>query len=309
MQSRRLALGLMGGVAAGALLLADSAGAAAKTATKAAPAPKAVVKAPVYTGIAREPYIGALCVDAATGRVVAEDKADNVGYPASMLKLMDLLIIQERIQQGALKLTDKIRVSGEVSKIGGSQVYLAENEEFTVEDLLYALMVQSANDAAAALACHVAGSKEAFVVLMNAKAKQLGMTATTFRSVHGLPPSAGQEPDVTTPRDFALLCREVVKHPAVLAYTSTKERTFRPAKPFIMRTHNLLLGTFEGCDGLKTGYFRNAGYSVAATAQRNGVRLIAIVMGSRDKKVCAQKAQEMLTQGFQSAAAAASGAK
>lgn len=254
---------------------------------------------------AGKPYLGAIAIDAADGRVLMEDGADVRGAPASMLKLMNLLIILEKAKGGALKLDDKVRVTAEASKIGGSQVYLAENEEFTIDEMLYALMVQSANDAATALAVHLAGSKEAFVAMMNAKARQLGMASTVFQSVHGLPPGAGQEADVTTPRDFAVLCRELVtKHPEALRYTSTREKVFRPSKPFNMQTHNNLLGVFEGCDGLKTGYYRAAGYSIAATAQRGAVRVIAVVMGSPSKTVRDSKAREMLSQGILAAAQA-----
>jgi len=137
--------------------------------------------------------------------------------------------------------------------------------------------------------------------LMNQRAQALGMTHTLFQSVHGLPPSVGQEPDVTTPRDFALLCRELLKHPDILRYTSTRTRPFRPNagdKTVMMRNHNHLLAEVAGCDGFKTGYFTKAGYSVAATATRPGQRVIAIVMGSTDRKVRDAKAAELLAKGF-----------
>jgi D-alanyl-D-alanine carboxypeptidase (penicillin-binding protein 5/6) len=247
--------------------------------------------------VAKNPYLGAIVVNAADGKAIFEDGADAKGYPASVLKLMDLLIILEKIQQGALKLDDPVTVTAEASKIGGSQVYLAEKETFTVDEMLYALMVQSANDAATALAIHVAGTKDAFVELMNQKAKELGMTGTTFQSVHGLPPGPGQLPDVTTARDLAILCRELLKYPDTLRYTSTKERGFRN-DTFMMRNHNHLLGNFEGCDGLKTGYFTAAGFSIAATAQRNGNRVIAIILGSPNRETRDAKARELLTKGL-----------
>jgi D-alanyl-D-alanine carboxypeptidase (penicillin-binding protein 5/6) len=220
-----------------------------------------------------------------------------------MLKIMDLLIILEKVKQGAVRLEDTVTITKEASSMGGSQVYLDPRERFTVEQLLYALMVQSANDAAVALAIHVAGTKEGFVGLMNERARQLGMSSTTFHSVHGLPPGEGQEADVTTPRDFAVLCRELVlKHPEALAYTSTRERTFRENPPFVMRTHNHLLGEYEGCDGLKTGYFRAAGYSIAATASRGDRRVIAVVLGSVSRETRDAKAKELLAKGFLAAA-------
>src|SRR5262249_20576161 len=159
-------------------------------------------------------------------RVLIEDQADTKGYPASMQKLMDLLIILEKVEHGQLSLQDQVTVSAKAAQTGGSQVWLAEKESFPLDDMLYALMVQSANDAAVAIAEKVAGSTEAFVELMNRKAKELGMNSTVFHSVHGLPPSPGQDHDFTTARDFSILCREVVKHPQALQYTSTRERRF-----------------------------------------------------------------------------------
>ena len=257
---------------------------------------------PQHHGImARNPYLGAIVVDAATGRVLFEDQADTRGYPASMQKLMDLLIILEKIEHKQLSLQDPVPVSAKAAKTGGSQVWLAEKESFSLEDMLYALMVQSANDAAVALAEKVAGSTDAFVELMNSKAKQLGMNSTVFHSVHGLPPGPGQEHDVTTARDFSILCREVVKHPEALKYTSTRERAFRsnvPAKTVVMRTHNHLLGHVEGCDGLKTGYFAQAGFSIAVTAARQGQRVIVVVLDSPDLKTRDHKATELVAKGF-----------
>lgn len=232
----------------------------------------------------RDPYVGAIAVDAATGAVLREDRADEKGHPASMLKLMTLFVVLDDIRAGAVKPDDPVRVTAEASKIGGSQVYLAEGETFPVEELLHALMTQSANDAALALALHVAGSRDAFLQKMNRKARALRMDRTVFHSVHGLPPGPDQAADWTTARDFAVLCRALLtEHPDALAYTSVRERTFRPEKPFIMRTHNRLLASMEGCDGLKTGFYRVAGYSIAATAQRDGARVIVVVLGSTDR--------------------------
>ncbi len=252
--------------------------------------------------IARSPYLGAILIEASTGRVLFEDHADAKGYPASMLKLMDMLIILGRIEHGQLHLQDQVPVSAKAARTGGSQVWLAQGESFSVEDMLYALMVQSANDAAVALAEKVAGSTDAFVALMNQKARELGMTSTVFHSVHGLPPGRDQKHDVTTARDFARLCRVlVVQHPEILRYTSTRARPFRvnvPGKTIQMRTHNHLLGRVAGCDGLKTGYIWQAGFSIAATASRNHHRLIAVVLDSVDRKVRDAKAAELLEKGF-----------
>lgn len=242
-----------------------------------------------------EPYLGAIVTDADSGQILFEDHSDVTGYPASVLKLMDLLIFLEKIDAGSLRLEDRITISAEVSKIGGSQVWLKENETFTVDELLYAFMVQSANDAAAALAIHTAGSREAFVALMNKRAAELGMKATEFHSIHGLPPEEGQKPDVTTARDISRLARELLqKHPGCLRYTSCKERPFRDGK-MIMRNHNGLLWTTPGCDGLKTGYYKKAGYAIAATAARDNNRLIAVILGSASKQSRDKKAAELLS--------------
>jgi D-alanyl-D-alanine carboxypeptidase (penicillin-binding protein 5/6) len=250
--------------------------------------------------LAKDPYLGAVVMDAESGDILFADGADTKGYPASVLKLMDLLVILEQVDAGRLRLDDPVRVTADASRIGGSQVYLKEGEVFTVEELLYALMIQSANDAATALAIHVAGSKDGFVALLNEKARAVGMTSSVFHSVHGLPPGPGQEPDVTTARDLALMGRELLKHPDALRFTSTTERSFRAdsAQPFIMRNHNNLLGRVEGCDGFKTGFFSAAGFSVAATAKRKDRRLICVVLGSASKQVRDAKAAELIAKGF-----------
>jgi serine-type D-Ala-D-Ala carboxypeptidase (penicillin-binding protein 5/6) len=306
---RRVIELILGSVAV--LLLARgmmvSAATPASASKKSAPSASAT-KPASKTTIARQPYIGAVVMDAATGRILAEDQAGTRAYPASVLKLMDLLIILEHIQQQRLALQDQVVVSAKASKTGGSQVWLAEKEVFTVDELLYALMVQSANDAAVALAEKVAGSTEAFVELMNARARELGMTSTQFNSVHGLPPGAGQQPDVTTARDLALLCRALLKNPDTLRYTSTRERAFRPdggTKRVLMQTHNHLMNSLQGCDGFKTGYYAVAGFSIAATAARDGRRVIAVILGSADRKVRDAKAAEWIAKGFNALPAAA----
>jgi len=247
--------------------------------------------------IAKDPYLSALVIDADSGKVLFADHPETTVYPASVLKMMNLLVILDLVDQGKVKLEDMVQVTPEASKIGGSQVYLDPKERFSVEDLLYALAVQSANDSAVALAIHVAGSKEGFVAMMNDKAAALGMKNTKFYSVHGLPPADGQKVDQTTANDLALLCRALIARPNALKYTGTKERPFRDGK-FIMRNHNHLLGAVDGCDGFKTGYFEAGGFSIATTAKRGGVRIIAIVMGSKDRKVRDAKARELLSVGF-----------
>ena len=252
-------------------------------------------------GNAREPYVGAIVIDASDGRVLFEDGADKPGIPASMLKLMDMFVILDRIQQGSLRLDEMVPVTKEAFNMGGSQVWLDPRESFTVDELLYALMVQSANDAAMALALHVGGSREGFVRMMNEKARELGLSPVTqFQSPHGLPPAKGQRPDITTPRDFAKLCQALLAtHPQTLKYTSVAQRVFRPDavapfQPITMGNHNELLGVVPGCDGLKTGWIRASGYCLAATVQRDGRRIISVVMGSTSKGVNVAKTKELI---------------
>ena len=245
-----------------------------------------------------DPYVGAIVIDAADGRVLFADGADKPGYPASMLKLVDLFIILDRVERGQLRLDEIVPVTQEAAAMGGSQVWLDPRESFPVEELVYALMVQSANDAAMALATQVAGSREGFVRLMNEKARELGLSPITqFQSPHGLPPGAGQRPDMTTPRDFAKLCQALLAtHPETLKYTSVIQRPFRPdaEQPVIMSNHNALLGTFPGCDGLKTGWIRASGYCLAATVERDGRRVISVLMGSATKKANIAKTKELI---------------
>ncbi len=251
--------------------------------------------------IARDPYIGAITIDASSGKTLFEDRPDVPGYPASTLKLMLLLLVQERIDAGKLKLTDMVSVSVAAYKTGGSQVYLDPRESFSVEDMLYATIIQSANDASVALAEHVAGSKEAFVKMMNDRAHELGMTNTRFASVHGLPPSAGQRHDVSTARDMSILARELCKHPDIFNYTSAVYRQLRAGtdRPFDMRTHNPFLKEgLAGCDGFKTGYTAAAGWSIVATVKRDGRRVIVVVLGSTGRKLRDAKARELLNAAF-----------
>ena len=260
--------------------------------------PAIAAKAPAKDDV----YKGAIIMDAATGRVLLEDNADLVSPPASITKLMTFLIVHDAIQAGALTLRSPVTVTAADSKIGGTQVWLKQGETFPVEELLYALMIQSANDAAYALARTTAGTVPAFVERMNAKARALGMNHTTFRTPHGLPPSNRKlaDSDLTSPRDLALLSRHLLAND-VLRYTSVKIRPFRDGQPtgrIEMRNHNHLLGPVAGVDGLKTGYTAGAGFCLAATAQRNGKRIIAVIMGSADRKTRDLKMAELIERGF-----------
>lgn len=230
-------------------------------------------------------YAGAIVIDVATGQTIWEDGADVANPPASMTKLMTFAVLHDKLADGSLTLQTMVQVDASDAKMGGTQVYLDPREQFTVEELIYAMMIQSANDAAHALARTAAGSVEGFVEQMNAKARSLGMNSTTFRSPHGLPPPSRRvsEGDLSTPRDFAKLCRYLVLSTDVLKYTSVRERAFAPARakgPVVMINHNKLLGKIAGVDGLKTGYTEAAGYCLSATAERNGRRIVAVIMGS-----------------------------
>ena len=291
---RRLGFGLI--CLALVPLLVVTSPAATKKRAKARVVAKRTSSAHVSSFISRDPYIGAIVVDSATGRAIFEDNADGIGYPASVVKLIDLLIIMEKVQQGTLRLTDRVTVAPEACNVGGSQCFLRPREIFTIDELLYALMIKSANDAATALAIHVGGSKDAFIEMMNHKASELGMTSTHFNSVNGLPPQ-GKPPDQSTPRDLSLLARAVLKHPEALRYTSTRFYAFRKGE-YDMNNHNHLLGALEGCDGLKTGYFSKAGFSIVATAQRDNVRLVTVVLGSRFRNTRDRQAKSLLTESF-----------
>lgn len=247
----------------------------------------------------RDPYCGAVVIDASTGAILQEDHASAVAYPASMIKLMNLFLILDAVEAGTLRLDEPITVTREVSQIGGRQVWLKEGEVFPVEELIYAMIIHSANDAAAALAIRVSGSKEAHAARMTAKARELGLRNTVFHTVHGLPPGPGQEADVTSALDMALLAKALLAtHPETLQYTSISTRLFREKNPIQLTSSNKLLGSVPGCDGLKTGYFSAGGFSIAATAQRNGRRVIAVILGSKDKRVRDAKASEWLAAGF-----------
>lgn len=248
----------------------------------------------------RDPYAGAIVVDFETGRVLYEDHADRRAYPASMIKLMNLYVLMEHIDLGLVYPDDSVEITREVALIGGRQVWLAEGEVSSVEELIYAMMVHSANDAATALAIHCCGSKAAFVDLMNRKARQLGMESTEFHNVHGLPPSSGQQPDVSTARDFAVLARNLLgDYPQVLKYTSVHRRPFRDGNPVILTSPNKLTRSVPGCDGLKTGFFSAAGFSITATAQRSSGRIIAVVIGAKYKRTRNRRAAELLELGFE----------
>jgi D-alanyl-D-alanine carboxypeptidase (penicillin-binding protein 5/6) len=214
-----------------------------------------------------------------------------------MTKMMLALLVAEAVRDGQLTLTDPATASALASKMGGSQVYLRQGESFSIEELMAAMLIGSANDASAALAEKLAGTLQGAIVRMNDRAKQLGMNQTRFGSVHGLPPSPGQEGDITTPRDMARLAVELVKFPAVLRWTATKEAPFRGGA-FTLRNSNHLVGNVSGVDGLKTGHYHGAGYNLAATAKRGGLRVITVVMGAATNKDRFAEGARLLEEAF-----------
>lgn len=252
-------------------------------------------------------YKGAIATDAATGAVLFEDNADAMSPPASMTKLMTYAVLSDMLKAGSITLGTAVTVTQEDAKVAAlrdsTEVWLKRGETFPVEELIYAMMIQSANDAAYTLAHKAGGTVPAFVALMNEKARSLGMTRSTFRSPHGFPPPSRRiaEGDLTTPRDYALLCRYLVLHTDVLKYTSVRSRPFGAgfrAEPVLMNNHNHLLGKIEGVDGLKTGFTSGAGFCLAATAQRAGHRIIVVMMDSPDSKTRDLNMKELIDEAF-----------
>ncbi|RPI09313.1 MAG: D-alanyl-D-alanine carboxypeptidase, partial [Zetaproteobacteria bacterium] len=238
-----------------------------------------------------------IVISASTGEELSSQEPDRPGAPASMTKMMLALLVMEAVKEGQLKLTDPVPTSRLASKMGGSQVYLKQGESFSVEEMMAALLIGSANDAALALAELVTGSVEATIQRMNDRAAALKLSRTKFGSVHGLPPSPGQNGDVTTPRDMARLGQELLKYPEILRWTGRAEAPFRGGS-FILRNSNRLVGSVSGVDGIKTGHFREAGYNVAATAKRGNIRVIAIVMGAPTNQARFTEAARLMGEAF-----------
>jgi D-alanyl-D-alanine carboxypeptidase (penicillin-binding protein 5/6) len=224
-------------------------------------------------------YQAYLVLNATSGKILEETNGRLQWPPASLTKLMLTYIVMEKIYRAELKLSDPVTVSRKAAGIGGSQVYLKEGEVFSLEELMRATLIESANDAAYAIGEFVAGSKEEFIHLMNEKARSLHMKDTEFHSIHGLPPSRGQLEDVTSCRDLAILAEKLLKYPVLLEWTSVRRTRFRNGT-FMMTNGNRLLSKMPEIDGLKTGYYRRAGYNIVATAKKGDLRLVVIVLGS-----------------------------
>ena len=249
------------------------------------------------SGEAGDLYRSAVLIDAESGTVLFEKNSHVAGPPASMTKMMLMLLVAERVRDGSLHWDDPIATSAWASRIGGSQVYLKEGEVFTLAEMMQAITIHSANDAAVAVAEAVAGSSEAFVDLMNDRARELGMQDTAYHSVHGLPPGAGQQADVSSAFDLAILARQIVKFPDLMKWSGTREAPFRNGAMVLTNTNRLVRET-GWVDGLKTGYYREAGFNVTATAKRDGLRLIAVIMAAPQKRDCFAQAAALLNKGF-----------
>ena len=244
-----------------------------------------------------EPYVEAAVMEPTGGTFIFE-KHDHQPWPtASLAKMMLMLVVAQKLHDGSLKLTDQITTSREAAKMGGSQVYLREGEIFSLDDMMKAVVVHSANDASLALAEYVAGSGPAFVQLMNRQAAALGMKDARYYSVHGLPPAPGQQADVASAYDQALLARELLKYPEVVRWSAIDTAPFRGGS-FELRNTNHLVRTYAGCDGLKTGFYDKAGFNVAATAKRGNLRMIAVVLGTPHKLTNFKMAAELMSAGF-----------
>ncbi|MCC6765594.1 MAG: D-alanyl-D-alanine carboxypeptidase [Deltaproteobacteria bacterium] len=264
-----------------------------KTVPAAAPAPAS----PTSGFHPEAPYTAALLLDRDSGQVLFAKNEHLRWPPASMTKMMTVLLALEQVRAHALRLDDPIIASAWASKIGGSQVYLAEGEQFTLGDLLGSIMIASANDASVAVSERIAGSTDAFVAMMNERAKELGMADTEFHSVHGLPPGKGQLPDLMSAADLAILGRALAAYPEAMEWAKTSEAPFRGGA-LQMRNTNHLVRTYPGADGLKTGFYDAAGFEVTATATRDDLRLMAVVLGVPTKKGCFDEAAKLLTSGF-----------
>lgn len=242
-------------------------------------------------------YQAAVLMEAETGQILIEDEPNKPWPPASLTKMMTMLLVMEKIKEGIIKLDDPVRASAKAARMGGSQIYLKHGEVFSVGDLMKSVVISSANDATMALAEYIGGSERGFIELMNIRAEELGMNDSRFYSVHGLPPDPGDEEDVTSAQDMALLARELLKYPNVMEWGSIRRTTIRDGK-FVLRNLNRLVRTYRGVDGMKTGHYAKAGYNVVATAKRRGTRFVAVVLGAPTDEARFDEASRLLTLGF-----------
>lgn len=238
----------------------------------------------------------AILVDNLSGKVLYEKNADEKLAPASMTKLASMLIVMEAIDNGNLKLEDKVTISEEAANMGGSQVFLQAGEVYTVHDLLKSVAIASGNDAVVALSEKVGGSVSGFVDMINNRLKELGATNTNFVNPHGL----DAEGHYSTARDMSIIARELLRHEKILEYTSIYEEYLEKndgSRIWLVNT-NRLVRFYDGVDGLKTGFTKTAGYCLTATAKKNNFRLISVVMGEDTTENRSSDTVKMLNYGF-----------
>lgn len=237
-----------------------------------------------------------ILMESSTGEIIYERNSDEKLAPASMTKMMSLILIMEAIEKGNIKLDQIVTVSENAAKMGGSQIYLEPNEKMSVDDLLKGICMASANDAVVALAETTYGSEDVFVNEMNKRAKKLGLKNTNFMNATGL----DEENHYSSARDMALIARELIRHDKVLEYSSRYEDYLRENtnKKFWLVNTNKLIKTYEGMDGLKTGFTESAGYCLTATAKRNNMRLIGVVMNEESSSIRNSDMAELLNYGF-----------
>ncbi len=224
----------------------------------------------------------AILMDADSGTIIYEKNSNDSLPPASITKIMTMLLVMEAIDEGRLKLTDKVQASEYAASMGGSQIFLEPGEEMTVEEILKGIALASGNDASVAIAEKLGGSEQQFVAMMNEKAVQLGMKNTKFMNCNGLP----AEGHVSSANDIALMSRELLKYEDITKYTGLYQDYLRKGspKPFWLVNTNKLVRFYSGADGLKTGFTSEAKFCLSATARRNNLRLIAVVMGEPNTK-------------------------
>lgn len=238
----------------------------------------------------------AILLEASTGHIIYENNSHEKLAPASMTKMMSMLLIMESIEKGILDWEEEVTVSENASKMGGSQILLETGEKMKVKDLFKGIAVASGNDAVVALAERVAGTEEQFVTMMNHRAKELGLKDTHFKNPHGLDTAN----HYSSAYDMVMIAKELVKHEKVLEYSSIYEDYLRKGtdKEIWLVNTNKLVKFYQGLDGLKTGYTKEAGYCLTSTAEKNGMRLITVVMGEPDSKTRNAETTEMLDYGF-----------
>ncbi|MTI59777.1 MAG: D-alanyl-D-alanine carboxypeptidase [Firmicutes bacterium] len=239
----------------------------------------------------------AILVDYETGQVLFEKNADEVLPPASITKIMTLLLAMEEIEKGTINLDDKISISKHAQSMGGSQIFLAADTRVEVEDLLEAVTVASANDASVAIAEAIGGTYSNFVSQMNEKATELGMVNTNFVNSTGLPTEHGEH--YSTARDISIMARELIKHPQVLKWASIWHDILQlPNRKADLTNTNKLINKYPGMDGLKTGHTQEAGFCLAATAKRENMRFISVVLKAETEQEREEVTSRLLDYGF-----------